>query len=301
MALVLRRLALVFPARPRLPRAAPRGRSHCAACRAQPADLVEVVVTLPQPPLAAGDPARPLARRARRRRSTGSNVRAPASVSYLRTLASAQRTLQARIEQAIPGARARWHYGVVANGMAVVVPRSQLARLKTVAGATVWPSVTYHELLNRTPQLIGAPTVWGPTLATAGQGMKIGIIDDGARPDAHLLRPDGLLVPRRLPEGEHRVHDAEGDRRARVRARDACVEVREHAVRPAELRPRDERRGHRRRRPRHDRDRRRGQGQGLRHRAERVPRQLQGAHRPDRRASGSTATRRRSSPGSRPP
>ena len=51
----------------------------------------------------------------RRRRSHRLNLRAPASVSYLRTLASAQRTLQARIEQAIPAAQARWHYGVVAE------------------------------------------------------------------------------------------------------------------------------------------------------------------------------------------
>jgi subtilisin family serine protease len=165
-----------------------------------PADLVEVVVTLPQPPLAAAilhD--RDLAAATTTRHKL--NVRAPASVSYLRTLAAAQRLLQARIQRAIPEARARWHYGVVVDGMAVVVPRSQLARLTAIRGATVWPSVTYHSLLDRTPQLIGAPTVWGPTLATSGNGMKIGIIDDGLDQTHVFFSPTGFAYPAGFPKG----------------------------------------------------------------------------------------------------
>ncbi len=220
-------------------------------------DLVEVVVTLPQPPLSEAilhD--RGLAAAATVNHRV--DVRAPASVSYLRTLAAAQRQLQARIARAIPQARVRWHYGVVLNGVAVVVPRSQLGRLGAMKGLTVWPTVTYHALLDRTPQLIGAPTLWGPTLATAGNGMKIGIIDDGLDQTHVVLQPDRLQLSARLPAGQHRVHDAEGDRRARIRACRADVEVREHAVRPGVLGPRDARRRHRRRRPRHDRQRRGG-------------------------------------------
>jgi subtilisin family serine protease len=167
---------------------------------AVPTDLVEVVVTLPQPPLAAAilrDRGLAAATTTRHRL----NLRAPASVSYLRTLAAAQRTLQSRIQQAIPGASARWHYGVVANGMAVVVPRSQLARLRAVTGATVWPSVTYHPLLDRTPQLIGATAVWGPTLSTSGNGMKIGIIDDGLDKTHVFFDPTGYAYPAGFPKG----------------------------------------------------------------------------------------------------
>jgi len=168
--------------------------------------LVEVVVTLPQPSLSQAilrD--RGLAARATVHRRL--NVRAPASVSYLRTLASAQRTLQARIETAIPDATVHWRYGVVLNGMAVVVPRSQLPTLSHIPGATVWPSVTYHALggtagaLNRSPQLIGAPTVWGPTLATAGQGMKIAIIDDGVDQAHSFFDPTGYTYPAGFPKG----------------------------------------------------------------------------------------------------
>jgi subtilisin family serine protease len=164
-------------------------------------DLVEVVVTLPQPSLSEAtlhDRGLASARTAHRKL----DLRAPAAVSYLRTLASAQRALQSRIQAAIPEARARWHYSVVLNGMAVVVPRSQLGRLKAIRGATVWPSVTYHSLLDRSPQLIGAPAVWGPTLATAGEGIKIGIIDDGLDSTHVFFDPSGFTYPAGFPKGQ---------------------------------------------------------------------------------------------------
>jgi subtilisin family serine protease len=165
-----------------------------------PDDLVEVVVTLPQLPLAAAiQRDRGLAAATTTRHRL--DVRTPASVSYLRTLAVAQRALQVRIRRAIPAARTRWRYSVVANGMAVVVPRSQLARLRAVAGAAVWPSVTYHALLNRTPQLIGAPAVWGPTLTTSGNGMKIGIIDDGLDQSHVFFDPTAFAYPAGFPKG----------------------------------------------------------------------------------------------------
>jgi subtilisin family serine protease len=196
----LRRLALVFPAV-----LGTLALLFAAGATARPGattagDLVEVVVTLPQPPLAAAiqrDRALAAATTTRHRL----NLRAPASVSYLRTLATAQRSLQARIVRAIPGATARWHYGVVANGMAVVVPRSQLATLESVTGATVWPSLTYHPLLNRTPQLIGATALWGPTLTTAGAGMKIAIIDDGLDRTHDFFDPTGFSYPAGFPKG----------------------------------------------------------------------------------------------------
>ena len=103
----LRRLALVLPA--------VLGSLMlllAAGATAQPSatsdGLVEVVVTLPQPPLATAilrDRELEAATTTKHRL----NLRAPASVSYLRTLAAAQRTLQARIVQRIPDASTRWH------------------------------------------------------------------------------------------------------------------------------------------------------------------------------------------------
>jgi subtilisin family serine protease len=164
------------------------------------APMTEVVVTLPQPPLSlAVSQDRELAAAATTHH--GLDLRAPAAVSYLRTIATAQRRLQSRIAAVIPSATARWHYGVVLNGVAVVVPTSQLPRLRALRGVTVWPSMTYHSLLDRTPKLIGAPTVWGPTLATAGQGVKIGIIDDGLDQTHVFFDPSGFSYPAGFPKG----------------------------------------------------------------------------------------------------
>jgi subtilisin family serine protease len=195
---ILRRLALVLSA-------ALGSLSLLAAADARtptpgPAALVEVVVTLPQPPLAeAIQRDRQLARATTTNRRL--NLRAPAAVSYLRTLATAQRALQARIAIAIPGAAVRWHYGVVLNGLAVALPHSQLARLGLLPGIKVWPSVTYHSLSTRGPQLIGAPTVWGPMLATTGTGQKVAIIDDGLDQSHTYFEPTGYTYPAGFPRG----------------------------------------------------------------------------------------------------
>ena len=164
---------------------------------------VEVVVTLKAPALAeAFSHQRSLSFSsfARPRRLL---LTAPASRAYLTALARTQRAVEERVRAAIPSTRIRWHYDVVLDGFAVVVPVADVARLARIPGvAEVWPTLTYHALLDRTPQLIGAPTVWGPTLATAGQGMKIGIIDDGIDQTHPFFSPAGYAYPPGFPKGQ---------------------------------------------------------------------------------------------------
>ncbi len=162
---------------------------------------VELVVRLGAPSLVrATQSSRALAAATTRHRHL--DVRAPASVSYLRTLAAAQRSLEGRIVRTIPNAKVRWHYGVVLDGIAVVVPRADVARLSSVPGvAEVYPSVTYHALLDRSPQQIGAPAMWGPDLATAGQGIKIGIVDEGVDQTHPFFNPAGYTMPAGYPKG----------------------------------------------------------------------------------------------------
>jgi subtilisin family serine protease len=182
-----------------------------AASPRPPAKLVEVVVTLPLPPLAVEVARnRTLAAAARTRHSVA--ARAPAAVSYLRTLSAAQHTLASRLAVAIPAARVGWHYGVALDGVSVVLPSSDLARLRALPGATVWPTVTYHALRDTPtstasttadpgPALIGATSLWGPTLATAGQGIKIGLVDDGIDQAHPYFNPSGLSYPAGFPKG----------------------------------------------------------------------------------------------------
>jgi subtilisin family serine protease len=187
------------------------GGSSAAPARAG-GKLVEVVVTLPRAPLAL-EVARNRSLAAAARRAHSVDVRAPAAVSYLRSLAVAQRAFAGRLAVDVPDARVRWHYGVALDGVSVVLPAAQLTRLGAVPGATVWPTVTYHSLgapsqldgpagaKNRPPGLIGATSLWGSNLATAGQGMKIGIIDDGVDQAHKYFAASGFSYPAGFPKG----------------------------------------------------------------------------------------------------
>jgi len=167
--------------------------------------LVEVVLTLPRPPLAVAI--------GRNRLLAATTRRSHTAVSYLRTLAAGQRTLAARLAVAVPSARIHWHYSVALDGVSVVLPASEISRLQRVPGATVWPTVTYHDLRdtrtasaaaqsNPGPTLIGATALWGSSLATAGQGLKIGLVDDGIDQAHPYFDPTGFSYPAGFPKGD---------------------------------------------------------------------------------------------------
>src|SRR5581483_8611850 len=92
-------------------------------------------------------------------------------------------------------------YRVVLNGFAVVLPKSELGRLAAIPGATVWPTVSYHSIMKTGPQLIGAPAMRGPALATAGQGVKIAVIDDGVDQRHLYFDASEFSYPAGFPKG----------------------------------------------------------------------------------------------------
>jgi subtilisin family serine protease len=153
-----------------------------------PVPTAEVVVTLKSPPLAA----------------FGRSLLSARHATYLRQIESQQAVVSARIEQAIPSSRIRWRYRLVANGLAVVLPRSEISHLAHVPGvAEVWPNVRYHSLAVKLgPQQIGADKLWGPSFETAGNGMKIGIIDDGVEADHPYFNSSGFQYPPGFPKGQ---------------------------------------------------------------------------------------------------
>ena len=162
-----------------------------------PASDVELVVTLKAPPLARAS----LERRGFQRAGRLA-LRASASLSYLRRLTRDQDALAARIRRAVPGAAVRWHYSVVLNGLAVVAPAATEKQIAALPGvAHVYASVRYRGSLYRSPAVIGAPQVWGPTLATAGDGIKIGVIDDGVDQSHPFFSSAGFTMPAGYPKG----------------------------------------------------------------------------------------------------
>jgi len=146
---------------------------------------VEVVVELKRPGLAVG-----------------MGTRARHSPGYLRSLEADQTQLQRLIAAEIPSAEVRWRYRYVLDALAVVAPRGQVKRLAALPGvARVYPSVEYHTLVEDNVSLINAPGLWGPTRATAGQGIKIGIIDDGVDQAHPFFKPTGFTMPSGFPKG----------------------------------------------------------------------------------------------------
>jgi len=113
-----------------------------------------------------------------------------------------QAAVAARIHDGVPAARIRWRYQLVLNGLAVVAPASAAHAIAAIPGVReVQASIRYHRTLFRTPQLIGAPQVWGPTLATAGDGIKIGILDDGVDQTHPFFAAGTFTAPPSFPKG----------------------------------------------------------------------------------------------------
>ncbi len=107
-----------------------------------------------------------------------------------------------RIRAAVPSARIRWRYQLVLNGLAVVAPADTARLIAALPDVkAVQASVTYRRTLYESPQVIGAPQVCGPTLATAGEGMKIAIIDDGVDQTHPFFSPAGFAMPAGFPKG----------------------------------------------------------------------------------------------------
>src|SRR5262245_18242143 len=150
----------------------------------------EVVVTLRAPPLSA----------------FGRSLQSASHVEYMRRIDGAQDELATRIVDTVPGAQIRWRYRLVANGFAVTVPQGDAAALADIPGVeAVWPNVRYHA--SRTslgPEQIGADKLWGPTFATAGDGIKIGVIDDGLDASNPYFDPNGFQYPAGFPKGQKR-------------------------------------------------------------------------------------------------
>jgi subtilisin family serine protease len=134
----------------------------------------------------------------------GASVHAPraASSEVVVLVRGDQNRVATAIERAIPGSWIHWRYRHVFNGLAVVLPAHETARLRSVPGVDdVYQSVRYTRSLDQSVPLIKAPALWGPTLATAGQGLKIGIIDDGVDQAHRFFSATGFSMPAGFPRG----------------------------------------------------------------------------------------------------
>jgi subtilisin family serine protease len=114
-----------------------------------------------------------------------------------------QNAFRSALERRLPEAHIRWRYRLVANGFAVSLPARGGARLRDLPGVRdVYASAQYRPRLDQSPAQIGAPALWGQGLDTAGQGIKIGIIDSGVDQEHVFFDPSGYSMPTGFPKGQ---------------------------------------------------------------------------------------------------
>jgi subtilisin family serine protease len=124
-------------------------------------------------------------------------------------IAAQQHAFRAELASRIPQAEVGWRYRLVANGFSLTVPRERVPQLRALPYVRdVLPAASYEPQLSSSPQQIGAPALWGATLDTAGQGMKIGIIDSGIDPSHPFFAPAGYAMPAGFPKGHERFTTA---------------------------------------------------------------------------------------------
>jgi hypothetical protein len=130
------------------------------------------------------------------------NVHSSSSRLYLAQLARAQSAAAAELKRAIPSARISYRYRVVLDGFAVSLPARKLpalARLKAVT--KIYPSVRYALDTNQSPAIIGADQMWATT-GDRGDGIKIGVVDDGIDQANPFFSPTGFSYPAGFPRGQ---------------------------------------------------------------------------------------------------
>jgi hypothetical protein len=127
------------------------------------------------------------------------DIASSASQAYLAQLAREQAVAARAIRRAVPSARISYQYRTVLDGMAVSLRYRDLPRLMRVGAVRkVYPSVRYHLDTNKSPSVIRADTFWATT-GGRGQGVKIGVVDDGIDENNPFVNPTGFTYPAGFP------------------------------------------------------------------------------------------------------
>jgi len=166
----------------------------------QASGRVRVIVSLHLPPLAAAYGRTFAAAQARQKL----NVSTSASQRYLARVDAAQRLAVTRLRRAIPQARVDRRFQVVLDGITVTLPATKLARLAALPfAAHIYPSLRFRLLTDTSPSVIGADTLHARTGAR-GDGVKIGVVDDGVDQTNPFLNGAGFQYPAGFPRGGRR-------------------------------------------------------------------------------------------------
>ena len=141
--------------------------------------LSEIVVTFASPPLAG-------------RSSSRSE----------RVVDGEQTRFAAALRLSIPEAHIRWRYRIVLNGAAIVLPRAAVPRLRSIPGVETVETGATYTLAATTASTAAIARTWRTGLPNQGEGLKIGIIDDGVDQRHPYFSPAGYAMPAGFPRGQ---------------------------------------------------------------------------------------------------
>src|SRR6266581_4871367 len=131
------------------------------------------------------------------------DLTSPAAVAYSSFLASQRNFAKMYLAKFAPEVTVTYEYSTVLNGLAVNLNGADIRELNHLPGVvTADYTFSVHTDMNRSPTLIGAPTLWAAYggQANAGAGIKIGIIDTGIDFTHPFLTDNNLVVPAGFPK-----------------------------------------------------------------------------------------------------
>jgi subtilisin family serine protease len=156
---------------------------------------VTVIARLKLPPLAAAFADSRISRTAPHLDASSASSRA-----YLARVDAEQRVALAQIRR-IPGARPGRRFRIVLDGITVTLPAQRLDRLRRLSSVSqLYATTRFTMELNRSPSIIGADVLRAAT-GSRGDGIKIGVVDDGVDPSNPFFEPSGYSYPAGFPRG----------------------------------------------------------------------------------------------------
>lgn len=178
--------------------------SHNAAIP-KSAGMVSVIVKLKHAPLLQYDGKIPglAATRPNVQRGERLDVNAPKSQVYLAYLADQFDKFEKAAKGAIPSARITYRYDVILGAVALLVPKTQMERLKSLPDVVaIYPDDLHQVDTEVSPKFIGAPKLWNQLGGqnNAGEGIIVGVLDTGIWPEhPSYSDPDPLGKPYSTP------------------------------------------------------------------------------------------------------
>jgi minor extracellular serine protease Vpr len=171
------------------------------AAPASPGQRVELVVELTGQPVAGRVPARLL-----RGPDGHFSTHAFATRLALAEVDRQQAAVERRLRRAVPGLQVERRLQVVLNALVVQVAPSSQSRLARVPGVRrIYQSTAYAASTDRVPAVVDAIPLWGTPPGqpggSQGDGMRIGIIDDGIDMARPSFSGTGYSYPPGFPKG----------------------------------------------------------------------------------------------------